>query len=141
MVVLRGFVTAFRTDLRFLVLGLRMLEGQTVSMNDANALGVGIGSRILNDEHISRAKKLIREGLAMIEGCVAVCLLVPAIHCLLHYADGAAIWGLLRLLWMMSFGELFVHSCFFLFIRVLSRRSCVRPPNPLQNVITRSAKI
>ena len=48
-------------------------------------------------------KKLISEGLSMIEGCTAIFLLVPAIHCLLHYADGAAVWGLLRLLWMMSF--------------------------------------
>ena len=103
VVVLRGFVAAFRTGLRYLVLGLRILEGQTVSVNRANFLGVNIGCRILSDDDIKRAKKLISEGLAMIEGCTAICLLVPAIHCLLHYADGAAVWGLLRLLWMMSF--------------------------------------
>jgi len=30
-------------------------------------------------------------------------LLVPAIHCLCHYGDGAAMHGILPLLWMMSF--------------------------------------
>ena len=103
VVVLRGFVATFRTGLRYLVLGLRILEGQTVSVNRANFIGVDVGSSILSNDDIKRAKKLISEGLAMIEGCVAICLLVPAIHCLLHYADGAALWGLLRLLWMMSF--------------------------------------
>ena len=58
VVVLRGFVPAFRTGLRYLVLGLRILEGQTVSaVNRANFLGVDIGSRISSDDDIKRAKK------------------------------------------------------------------------------------
>ena len=109
--VLRGFVLAFRTGLRSLVLGLRILEGQTVSVNQANVLGVNVGSRVLSDDDIRRAKTLISEGLAIIEGCTPVCLLVPAIHCLLHYSDGAVIHGLLRLLWMMSFGTCLCWYC------------------------------
>ena len=48
---------------------------------------------------------LIITGLTMIEeGCCPVCMLVPALHhCLCHYGDGAAFWGRLKLLCMISF--------------------------------------
>ena len=64
---------------------------------------------------IDKARVLIIEGLSMIEGCCPVSCIVPALHCLCHYADGAAKHGLLRLLWMINFGELvlFVFYTFY----------------------------
>ena len=62
-------------------------------------------SRDRSTMDIDKANQLIITGLAMIEGCCPVCLLVPAVHCLCHYGDGAKIWGLLKLLWMISFAR------------------------------------
>ena len=101
---LRGFVAPLRTGLRSLVLGLRMLEGQTYSVNDLIRLGLDPGFKALAKPTISRAKTLILEGLAMIEGCCPVRKLVPALHCLVHYADGTEMHGILKFFWMMSFG-------------------------------------
>ena len=101
---LRGFVPKLRDGLRSLILGLRILEGQTLSVNEADELNLERGFRALKKSDIKRARTLIIEGLSMIEGCCPACLLVPAIHCLCHYADGAELHGLLRLLWMISFG-------------------------------------
>lgn len=101
---LRGFVAPLRTGLRSLVLGLRILEGQTLSVNDLIRLGLDQGFKALAKTSISRAKTLILEGLSMIEGCCPVRKLVPALHCLVHYADGTEMHGILKLFWMMSFG-------------------------------------
>lgn len=101
---LRGFVTPLRTGLRSLVHGLRILEGQVFSVNDLVRLGLDQGFKALLKTSISRAKTLILEGLSMIEGCCPVRKLVPALHCLVHYADGTKMHGILKLFWMMSFG-------------------------------------
>ena len=101
---LRGFVTPLRTGLRSLVLGLRLLEGQTFSVNELVRLGLSKGFKAVSNESISRAKTLILEGLSMIEGCCPVRKLVPALHCLVHYAAGTKIHGILKIFWMMSFG-------------------------------------
>ena len=102
---LRGFVPKIRTALRSLVLGLRILEGQAFSVNEQVRLALDRGFTSLKKGEISRARTLIKEGLSMLEGCVPVRKLVPAIHCLLHYADGAEMHGILKLFWMMSFGK------------------------------------
>ena len=102
--VLRGFVPKLRDGLRSLIWGLRILERQTPSVNEADELNLERGHRALKKSDIKRARTLIIEGLSMIEGCCPPCLLVPAIHCLCHYGDGAELHGLLRLLWMISFG-------------------------------------
>lgn len=101
--ILRGFVTTFRAGLRRVVYGLRILEGQTCSVNEAAALNLKSCNVFLRKSDIGMARILILTGLAMIEGCCPICLLVPALHCLCHYGDGAALWGLLKLLWMISF--------------------------------------
>ena len=101
--VLHGFVTPFREGLRRVVYGLRILQGQTCSVNEAAALNLKCTNIFLRKSTISKAGLLIITGLSIIEGCCPICLLVPAVHCLCHYGDGAATWGLLRLLWMMYF--------------------------------------
>ena len=108
--VLRGFVLKFRQGLRSLVHGLRILEGQTFSVNEMDSLNLERGFKSLDKRLINRSRTLIIEGLCMIEGCCPVRLLVPAIHCLCHYGDGAAIHGILRLLWMISFGLCFERA-------------------------------
>ena len=109
---LRGFVPKLRAGLRSLIEGLRILEGQSYSVNEARELNLQPGGPALKKDDIKRAKTLINEGLAMIEGCCPICCLVPALHCLCHYGEGAEIWGLLRLLWMISFGSLTMyHAC------------------------------
>ena len=127
---LRGFVPAFRTGLRSLILGLRILEGQTYSVNEIRRLMLEQGFKALKKEEIGmcvcvcvcvylflvctcacvyvcvgRAKTLILEGLSMIEGCCPVRKLAPALHCLVHYADGTRMHGILKFFWMMSFGK------------------------------------
>ena len=102
---LRGFVPKLRAGLRSLIWGLRILEGQSFSVNEARELNLQPGGPVLKKSDIQKAKTLIIEGLAMIEGCCPIRCLVPALHCLCHYAEGAEKWGLLRLLWMISFGS------------------------------------
>lgn len=106
---LRDYVPAFRAGLRKLILGLRILEGQTYSVNEARALNVGPGKSIKKTD-IARAHRLIIRGLSMIEGSCPVACLKPAIHCLCHYGAGTQQHGMLRLLWMMSF-ERFNKKC------------------------------
>ena len=101
--LLIGFVKPFREGLRRVVYGLRILQGQTCSFNEAKSLHLEFTNIFLRKNDINKARLLILTGLAIIEGCCPVCLLVPALHCLCHYGDGAALWGLLRLLWMMHF--------------------------------------
>ena len=103
--VLRGFVPKLRAGLRSLIWGLRILEGQTISAREADSLNVERGFQVLKKADIDRARTLIIEGLSMVEGCCPISLIVPALHCFCHYADGADMHGLLRLLWMMNFGS------------------------------------
>ena len=103
--VLRGFVPKLRYALRSLIWGLRLLEGRSLSANEADALRLDRGFKAMHKSDTVKGKKLMLEGLSMLEGCVAVCLIVPAIHSLCHYPGGALLWGLLRLLWMIFFGE------------------------------------
>jgi len=117
--VLRGFVPKLRSGLRSLIWGLRILEGQTISVHEADDLGVERGFKVLKKADIKRARTLTIEGLSMIEGCCPISVLVPALHCFCHYADGAEMHGLLRLLWMMNFGSCmhllyYHHNTYFL---------------------------
>ena len=108
--LLFGFVKPFREGLRRVVYGLRILQGQTCSFNEAKTLNLEFTNIFLRNSDIRKARRLILEGLSIIEGVCPICLLVPALHCLCHYGDGAALWGLLRLVWMMHF-ERFNKKC------------------------------
>ena len=88
-------MTKFRTGLRFLILGLRNLEGQTLSVNECDALHLERGFKALEKARIAEAETLI------IEGVCAICCLVPGTHSLCHFGWAALIFGLL---WMISFG-------------------------------------
>ena len=60
---LRGFVAPLRQGIRSLVLGLRILEGDTYSVNEANDLHLETNTKVLKKTDIARAKTLILEGL------------------------------------------------------------------------------
>ena len=115
---LRGFVPKLRSGLRSLIWGLRILEGQTLSEHEVKTLNLERGFNSLKKTDIDKARVLIIEGLSMIEGCCPISCIVPAVHCFCHYADGAELWGLLRLLWMINFGKCmcFIYIFFTLFI-------------------------
>ena len=112
--LLRGYLPAVRLGLRSLIWGIRILEGQTISVNEADALHVERGSKVLREADTDRARTLIIEGLAMLEGCCPVACIVPAVHCLCHYADCAEQHGLLTKIWMMNFGQCFWNIHFLL---------------------------
>ena len=113
--VLRGFVPKFRAGLRSLIWGIRILEGRTLSAQEANDLNLESGSKALKKSDIAKARVLISEGLSMIEGCCPISCIAPAVHCLCHYADGAEKHGLLRLLWMINFGMDVFFLCYYKF--------------------------
>ena len=134
---LRGFVPKLHAGLRSLIWGLRILEGQTLSVNEAGELKVESRFKALNQSDIKRARTLIIEGLSLIEGCCPVRCLVPAIHCLCHYADGAELHGLLKLLWMISFGLLMPDLLLYaLFVKPFSNITFFI----LQKGLTKSAR-
>lgn len=64
---LRGFVPKLHAGLRSLIWGLRILEGQVISVHEADVLGVEPGGRVLKKADIARARTLIIEGLLFIE--------------------------------------------------------------------------
>ena len=121
-----------RTALRSIVLGLRILEGQTFSLNEQVRLGLDRGFKALRKASIARAKTLIVEGLSMLEGCCPVRKLVPALHCLVHYAEGTEMHGILKMFWMMSF-ERFNKKC-----KNLTSNKCF-PFESLANALVRDA--
>ena len=101
--VLRGHVQALRRGLRLVVLGLRMLEGQVHSYNECIRLGVEPGSRTFDNRLIPKIRRLIVTGLAMVTGSVPPSSLIPCLHLLSHYAEHAALFGILKWYWMMCF--------------------------------------
>ena len=107
---LRGYVPELRAGARKFVHGLKILEGQVYSIDEAKTLNLDPGSKALKKTDILRAKRLIIQGLAMIEGSCPVACIKPAFHCFCHYALGTGIHGLLPILWMMSF-ERFNKKC------------------------------
>ena len=119
---LRGFVPTLREGLTSLIWGLRILEGQTHSVSELDALNLERGFKALKKVDVAKARTLIIEGLAMLEGCCPVCVIVPALHCFCHYADGADLHGLLKLLWMISFG---MYACSALVIFTLFVKPCL----------------
>ena len=100
---MRGCGLPVRIAIRRLVYGLRLLEGQCVSETRALALHVEPGSRPLHASDVQKARLLIAEGLSYLHGSVPPSAIVPASHCLLHYADYAATHGVLKWYWLMSF--------------------------------------
>ena len=93
--VLRGFVRALRIGLCYVVLALRLLEGQVHSFNTCRDLGIEPGTRCLNPEVIPKSKKLLIKGISMTTGAVPPSTIVPCLHLSSHYPDLAKLFGVL----------------------------------------------
>ena len=66
-----------RQGFRKVVLGLRLLEGRCVSLNEANFQHVEDGTRPLLHEDVEEAEKLLIEGLSKLEGTILlVCSII-----------------------------------------------------------------
>ena len=83
---------------------LRRLDGQVHSYEDSvKKVGVLPGSHTLDPSEIGQAHKDLIIGLCLLEGCLPVSHLHPALHHLVHFAQYTKTHGCLRNLWMMFF--------------------------------------
>ena len=65
---IRGYVPAFRNGVRKIVWGLRLLAGRCLNGMESMAVGIDPGTRPTCAEDIEKARTLIPEGFAMLEG-------------------------------------------------------------------------
>ena len=86
-VVLHGFVPALLNALLMVVHALRRLAGQVVSQDEAERIGAAPGARVLRKRDIAALKMELLLGLVLLEGCLPIAKLNPALHHLAHYAS------------------------------------------------------
>ena len=94
--VLRDYVQAFRRGLRFIVLAIRMIDGQVYSFNKCQRLNVEPGSRCFHPEYTPMIRSFLARGLSMMTGSVPPSTLIPCLHILGHYGDDADLFAILR---------------------------------------------
>ena len=94
--LLHGFVPAVHRAILTLVYGLRLLDGQVISVAEAEDIGVTLGSHVLKKTVVAHAKRLVILGLVMLEGSFPISFLNPALHHLVHYPDMVSLIGCLR---------------------------------------------
>ena len=102
---LRDQVPAFKHALETFVWGMRRLEGQVFSYEDAVSPAINIlpGSRAVKKDQFDDIKYDIALGLAMMEGSFPVGQLNPAMKHFCHYVKYTMSHGPLRAFWMMAF--------------------------------------
>lgn len=101
---LRDMVPAVREALTTFVWALRRLDGQVHSYNTyVKNLGVVPGSRTINKSEVAKIHSALIKGLSLLEGCLPVSHLNPAMHHFVHYAVYTLTHGCMRLYWMMCF--------------------------------------
>ena len=86
-VVLRGFVPALLNALLMVVHALRRLAGHVISQDEAEQIGAAPGARVLHKRDLAALKMELLFGLVLLEGCLPVAKLNPALHHLVHYAS------------------------------------------------------
>lgn len=86
-VVLRGFVSALHNAILMVVHALRRLAGQVPCQDEAERLGVTPGARVLHKRDIAALKEELLFGLVLLEGCLPIAKLNPALHHFVHYAS------------------------------------------------------
>lgn len=82
---------------------MRLLDGQIHSYDRARALGILPGSRTVDKRKIKQIHNDLIRGLCLLEGCLPLSHLNPAMHHFVHYATYTETHGCLRLYWMMCF--------------------------------------
>lgn len=86
-----------------IIWALRRLDGQVHSYEAATELGILPGSRAVDPSEIAKVHCDLIVGLCLLEGCLPVSHLKPALHHLVHFAQYTLTHGCLRSLWMMFF--------------------------------------
>ena len=100
---LRGCVPAVHLALLTLVYALRRLDGQVISKEEADTLGVRPGSQIVHKASLTQVHRDLILGLCMLEGSLPACHLNPLLHRVAHYAFQTAKFGRLALFAMYAF--------------------------------------
>ena len=100
---LRDQVKAVRHALNLFVWAVRRLIGQVHSYDEARRRNVLPGSRTLNKSEFAEIKRDLILALVLMEGCLPVAQLNPALHHFVHYLEYSMTHGLLILYWMMGF--------------------------------------
>lgn len=100
---LRDQLPRLRVALYLIIWALRRLEGQVYSHEAAMNLNVLPGSRVVDPKVIAQAHCDLILGLCLLEGCLPVSHLNPALHHIVHFAQYTRTHGCLRSLWMMYF--------------------------------------
>ena len=101
--VLHGFVPAVHSALLTLIYGLRRLDGQVFSVNEAENIGVEPGQRALFKEAIPSMRDLVVRGLVLLEGSFPIDHLNPGMHHVVHHPEQAGLVGILMWLAMFAF--------------------------------------
>ena len=82
---------------------IRRLIGQVHSYAEAKRLNVLPGSRTLRPEEYAAIKRDLTLALVLLEGCLPVTQLNPALHHFQHYVEYSTTHGPIILYWMMGF--------------------------------------
>ena len=110
---IRDQVPSLRKALYKFVWAMRRLIGQVYSWNRAKAMGILPGSRGVDKTKLQQIHSDLVMGLCLLEGCLPISFLNPALHHFVHYAQYARTHGLLRTLWMMGFERCVTPDCIF----------------------------
>lgn len=100
---LRDKLPRLRVALFTIIWALRRLDGQVYSHEAAMTLGVLPGSRTIDPTQLPAIHRDLIVGLCLLEGCLPVLHLNPALHHIVHFAQYTMTHGCLRSLWMMYF--------------------------------------
>lgn len=100
---LRDQVAAVRHALNLFVWAVRRLIGQDHSFEEAKKRNILPGSRTLNPSEFDDIQRDLVLALVLLEGCLPLTQLNPALHHFEHYVEYVRTHGLLILLWMMGF--------------------------------------
>lgn len=101
--LMRDVLPAVRHALYVFVWAMRRLQGQVHSYEEALRLEILPGSFAVDKRGIQQAHTDLIRGLVLLEGCLPLSHLNPAMHHFVHYAEYTASHGPLRLHWMMPF--------------------------------------
>lgn len=125
---LRDRLPRLRVALFTLIWALRRLDGQVHSFNAANDLNILPGSRTIDPSENAEIHRDLILGLCLLEGCLPVDHLHPALHHLVHFAQYTLTHGCLRILWMFFFERCVIYVYFHPHHFVLNRP----PPQQVQ---------
>ena len=100
---LRDQTEAVTHALNLFTWAVRRAIGQVHSYKEAQGLNILPGSTTVNTAGLEEAQRDLIVALALLEGCLPIAQLNPALHHFVHYIEFALTHGSLVLFWMMGF--------------------------------------